>query len=75
MTNADEVGILFGAGALLLVALGAALAHRYRAAATYSGIGRRHPRWQGLLGVLGGALVLLGVCGLLVSGLLLFGAR
>jgi len=75
MDNALFVGVLFGALALLLMALGALLAWRYRAAARHSGIGRRFPRWQGLLGSLGDLLMLLGACCLLVAGLLVFGGR
>jgi hypothetical protein len=65
-------GLLCLAVAFALLAAGAWLARRYRRAANYSGIGRGYPLSHGLLGALGGMLVVLGLCALMVACIPLF---
>lgn len=68
------LGILFIAAGAGVAGGGFVLARRFRAAATHDGIGRGgHGPFAGLLGLLGMALVLLGLCAALVGAMIGFG--
>ena len=73
MTDRALGGLLIVAGAVVATG-GYVLARRFRAATTHSGIGRGgHGPFAGLLGLLGMALVLLGLSAALVGAMIGFG--